>query len=239
MQNNWIRVPGAALLLCLSGQAGHAGLCDYKPSVLIGKAGTVAAEAGRTALGVYSLMYNSPELVALGTSAAGVSASTATASANAALSSAGTAAAAPAAVTAGAVALAAGVAVEGICYFRVDKVTDPYEVRRILEAIAAVDPAMSIVSTDKGDSLSLEVKGEQKLFLMRKLYIADGKLRYRDWGPNRNLGQVLLSAPPAQAETVEVAVPLAEPAAELPVEAEAAPVLEEAPAPESEAPVEE
>ncbi len=85
------------------------------------------------------------------------------------------------------------------------------------EAIAAVDPAMSIVSTDKGDSLSLEVKGEQKLFLMRKLYIADGKLRYRDWGPNRNLGQVLLSAPPAQAETVEVAVPLAEPAAELPV----------------------
>ena len=219
MQNNWIRVPGAALLLCLSGQAGHAGLCDYKPSVLIGKAGTVAAEAGRTALGGYSLMYNSPELVALGTSAAGVSASTATASANAALSSAGTA--------------------EGICYFRVDKVTDPYEVRRILEAIAAVDPAMSIVSTDKGDSLSLEVKGEQKLFLMRKLYIADGKLRYRDWGPNRNLGQVLLSAPPAQAETVEVAVPLAEPAAELPVEAEAAPVVEEAPATEPEAPVEE
>jgi hypothetical protein len=101
---------------------------------------------------------------------------------------------APAAMVVGGVTIIGAGAFEGLCYFQVDRVTDPYQVREIVESVAVWDDAVSIVSTKDGDAMALRVGDETRTYLLRKLYIADGQLKHRDLGFNTNLGPILFTA---------------------------------------------
>jgi hypothetical protein len=167
------------------------------------KAGASAAVDGARAAGHYAL--SNP---VSGLAMAGTAAETAGGLAAGAAGVAGTVGAivtAPVTLTVGAVTLGAAGAYEGACYFSVERVTDEDEVRRILVNVALNDPEIGIVPGEDGDRLVLSRGGEERSFLVRKLYIADGVLKHRDWGPNTDLGTVAYIAPeaPEAAEAAE------------------------------------
>ncbi len=184
--------------------AAHAGGCDWTPSKLVGKAGSAAAGLagssaaagiGLNAAGYYTLVHSTSGLTMLGSTAAGTSAAGTVGIIAGTGGAIGTVAGilmAPVTIVAGAVTFAAAGAYEGYCYFQVDRVTDPYEVREIVENAVAGDPAVRIVRTDAGPAMEIATEAGPKTYLLRQLYIEDGELRHRDWGPNTRLGQILL-----------------------------------------------
>jgi hypothetical protein len=95
----------------------------------------------------------------------------------------------------GAVTFAGAGAYEGFCYFRVDRVDDPDIVFQIIESIAAHDPAVSIVATERGLAMELTTADVSRLFPLENLYLEEGQLRHRDWGPNTDLGPVVFKGP--------------------------------------------
>lgn len=186
-------LPGAAL----------AGPCDYKPSKLAAKAGTAigsgvragtsAAVDAAKAAGHYALMHPGQGL-AMASTAAGNAGGLAAGAAGV-VGTIGTILTAPITLTVGAVTFGAVGTYEGLCYFSVDRVTDEAEVRRILENIASNDRNVDIAPGGDGDWLVLIRDRENETYLLRELYIADGVLKHRDWGPNRNLGSVAFVSP--------------------------------------------
>lgn len=74
----------SAVILAISGQAAVAGVCDYKPSNLIGTGGSAAVAAGSgaiagagsagTAAGLYTITHATSGAVMLGSTAGGASA---------------------------------------------------------------------------------------------------------------------------------------------------------------------
>lgn len=188
----------AAGLIALAGQA-NAGACDYAPSRLAGKTaaaigGTLAASgavagASLKAAGYYVLVHGASDLTALASAATGAGGAVAgTAGA------VGAALMAPATIIVGGLTLIALGSFEGVCYFKVERVTDPYEVREIVESVAAHDASVSLVRTDEGLAMALDESGETRTYLLRNLYIADGELKHRNRFINANLGRVLLTS---------------------------------------------
>ncbi|WP_126623159.1 hypothetical protein [Oceaniglobus ichthyenteri] len=188
-----------------------AGVCDYKPSSLVGKTtasvgtaiagGGAAAGIGMKAAGYYTLVHAGSGLTMLGSTAAGVSGAGTVGIIAGTAGAAGTIGAilmAPVTVIVGGITLVGVGAFEGACYFSIERVTDPYKVREITENIALQDDTVSIVASDDGDALALTIADETELYLLRNLYIADGYLMHRDFGPNTNLGQVLFSSEPEE-----------------------------------------
>jgi hypothetical protein len=86
-------------------------------------------------------------------------------------------------------------AYEGYCYFQIERVTDPYDVRRIIESIAVQDDAVEITSTEEGDAMLLTVKENTETYLLRDLYISDGNLMHRERGFDTNIGPVAFTEP--------------------------------------------
>jgi hypothetical protein len=183
----------AAAAIAFAGQA-NAEACDYTVSKLAGK--TVAAVtgsgagAGLQAAGHYTLAHAGSGLKMLGEGARAEIVSGASGLAG----SVGAVLMAPATLVIGGIAIIGIGSFEGYCYFQVNRITDPYEVRKIIESLAENDDAISIVPTDDGDAMALQVQGETKTYLLRKLYIADGQLKHRDWAINTNLGPVAFTA---------------------------------------------
>ncbi len=188
--------------------AAQAGLCDHKPSKLAGaagaamvsgvKAGAAAAVDGAKAAGHYALMHPDKGL-AMASTAAGNAGGLAAGAAGV-MGTIGTIVTAPITLTVGAVSFGAAGTYEGLCYFAVDRVTDEAEVRRVLENIAANDPTVRILPDPEGDRLELAQGDKTESYRIRKLYIADGVLKHRDWGPNTDLGPVAFVAPQEGAE---------------------------------------
>jgi hypothetical protein len=189
-------------LITLAGHA-TAGACDYAPSRIAGKTaaaiGTTLAGAAPVAgaslkaAGYYVLVHGTSDLTALASAAAGAGGAIAgTAGA------VGAVLAAPATIIVGGLTLIAVGSFEGVCYFQVERVTDPYEVREIVESVAAHDATVSLVKTDDGIAMALVEAGEIRTYLMRDLYIADGDLMHRDRFRNTNLGRILLSSETAE-----------------------------------------
>jgi hypothetical protein len=173
--------------------------CDYTMSKLAGK--TVAAVKGTSAgtalqtAGYYTLAHAGSGLTFLGTTSAGASvASGLVGGASGIMGTVSAIAVAPATLVIGGIAIVGVGSFEGYCYFQVQRITDPYEVRKIVESVAEHDDAVSIVATDHGDAMALQVGDKTKTYLLRKLYIADGNLKYRDLGPNSNLGPVAFTS---------------------------------------------
>jgi hypothetical protein len=194
----WITGLIAAVAIAGATQAGAAA-CDYTMSKLAGK--TLAAVKGSDAgaelqsAGYYTLVHGGSGLKILGSSTAGASIATGLVSgASGLLGSVGAIAMAPATLVIGGIAIVGVGSFEGYCYFQVQRITDPYEVRKIVESVAENDEAVSIVATDDGDAMALQIDGETKTYLLRNLYIADGQLKHRDFGLNTNLGPVAFTS---------------------------------------------
>ena len=182
----------SVVALSFAGQA-NADACDYTVSKLAGK--TIAAvktpgaltSAGMQAVGYYNLVHAGSGLTMLG-SAAGTAG--AVGGTSGLIGTVGAILMAPATLVIGGVAIIGVGSFEGYCYFQVKRITDPFEVREVIESIALHDEAVSIVQTDNGLAMALNINGETKTYLIRKLYIADGQLKHRDLLLNTNLGPV-------------------------------------------------
>jgi len=196
-----------AIVACIAAGGAQAEMCDYTPSSLAGKTaatigtafagGSAAVGAGMQAAGYYTLVHAGSGLTMLGSTAVGSSAAGTVgiiAGTGGAIGTVGSILMAPVTIVVGAITIIGVGAFEGTCYFQVERIKDPYEVRRIIESVASQDDAVSIVSTEDGDAMRLKVLAETKTYLLRNLYIADGQLKHRDLGPNTNLGPILFSS---------------------------------------------
>lgn len=199
----------AIIASCCFGSGVHASVCDYTPSSVAGKTattistalvgGSAAAGVGMQAAGYYTLVHAGSGLTMLGSTAAGASAAGTVGIIGGTAGLIGTAAAvlmAPITIVVGGITAIGIGAFEGVCYFKVERVTDPHEIRKIIESVASQDEAVLIVQTDDGDAMNLKVLGETETYLLRNLYIADGQLMHRDYGPNTNLGPILYASEP-------------------------------------------
>jgi hypothetical protein len=196
----------AATAVAFAGGA-HAEVCDYTPSSLVGKTATTigttiagstaAAGVSLQAAGYYTLVHAGSGLTMLGSTAAGASAAGTAgilAGTGGVVGTIGAILMAPATIIIGGITIIGVGAFEGACYFQVERITDPYEVRKVIESVASQDEAVSVVQTDDGDAMSLTVLGQTETYLLRDLYIADGQLKHRDFGPNTNLGPILFAS---------------------------------------------
>lgn len=192
-------------LTLLTSLSALAEVCDYKPSRLKavaagGLAGGAAAGGGAamSAAGYYSLVHAGSGLTMLGSTAAGTSAAGTVgiiAGTGGALGTIGAVLLSPITITVGAAAAAGGAAYEGFCYFQVERITDAAALQKILGEIAEYDETATLVKTRSGDALRLELPDGPHAFLLENLYVADGRLMHRDWGPNTDLGPIVLVAP--------------------------------------------
>lgn len=196
------------------------GLCNYKPSILAGAAAGKASATGRAlapvakdgakAAGHWMLMHPGQSVTLL-SSAAGT-ATSAAASAGGVAATVTAIATAPITLAVGAVTFAAAGGYEGLCYFKVDRVTDPEAVQAIIEEITATDPLAWTRNTNKGPVLVLAGPEGETTYPIRKLYIADGLLKVRDWGLNSTLGPVAYVQAESTGGAPEAAAPEATPA---------------------------
>tara|TARA_R110001606_G_scaffold126209_1_gene260055 strand:+ start:175 stop:798 length:624 start_codon:yes stop_codon:yes gene_type:complete len=197
----------AAAIVAWSGTA-EAGICDYTPSNILGQTATsvgtalagsgTAAGLGMQAAGFYTLVHAGSGLTKLGSTAAGASAADTVGIIAGTVGTASAILMAPVAIFVGALTNIGVGSFEGACYFQVEPITDPYDVRRVIESVASQDSTVSIVSTKYGDAMVLNISGEFTSYLLRNLYIADGQLMNRDFGPNKNLGPILYTSEPLE-----------------------------------------
>lgn len=204
----------ASFIFPLSVCTAFASACDYRPSNLIGGVGTGAAAAtggavaavgaGAKAAGFYTLTNAVTGMTMLGSTAGGVSAAGTVGIMGGTAGAVGTVASiimAPATIIAG-VVLGAGVAVyEGACYFTVERVEDPEVIGGIVDNLAAnADPEylrlteingeQFLLIADEHDSKKKAVSW--KRYNTSKLYIEEGILKHKDFGPNTQIGRVSL-----------------------------------------------
>lgn len=182
-------------------------LCAYKPSVMAGaaaeKAGAALAGTGQVvkegarAAGNWMLMHPGQSVSMVSSAAASASGAASGAAAGSAAAGGGGLAAsvgaivtAPATLVVGAVTFAAVGSYEGLCYFAVERVTDPEKVRAIIDNISETDPLVWTRNTNKGPVMVLGGQQGETVYPIKKLYIADGMLKVRDWGLNSTLGPV-------------------------------------------------
>lgn len=190
---------GLAMLTALPSLAWAEGVCANKPSKLAGaavdRAGDVARTGARVA-GNYMLMHPG-QSVKLVTGAAGTvsSATTAAGGVGGLAASVTAVVTAPVTLVVGAVAFAAVGSYEGLCYFQVERLTDPDEVRAIVDSITETDPLVWTRNTNKGPVMVVAGPEGEQVYPIRKLYIADGLLKVRDWGLNSTLGPVAYVQP--------------------------------------------
>lgn len=194
-------------------KAGSQAACGYRPSNLIGDMGsgalaaagtaTAAAGVGAKAAGFYTLTNAVTGATMLGSTAGGVSGAGTVGimgGTSGAIGTIGAVIMAPTTIIAGAVAGAGTLALEGACYFGVDRLDDPVLIMEVVENLALQsDP--DFFEVDKS------VRGEEAIYLatevdangrimqrekysVKNLYIEDGVLKHKDWGPNTHLGRV-------------------------------------------------
>ncbi|WIV52068.1 hypothetical protein QQG91_06405 [Marivivens sp. LCG002] len=191
-----------------------AGACDYRPSQLIGGIGAGAAAAsagalataglGAKAAGFYTLTNAVTGATMIGSTAGGASAAGTVGIMGGTGGLIGTAAAivmAPATIIAGLFVGAGVLTYEGVCYFAVDRVDDPKVVNEIVDNLASnADPEfLKIVELEGERYLLIADEHDDSLkaiawkkYEIDKLYIENGMLKHKDFGPNSQIGKVSL-----------------------------------------------
>ena len=208
------------MLLLFAAQQASANACDYRPSNLFGggTAGAVAATGGSVAVagaaaqaaGFYTLTHSVTGLTMLASTAGGASAAGTVGIMGGTAGAIGTVASivmAPVTIIAGAI-LAVGVAgYEGVCYFTVERVEDPKILLGIVEnmvdngdpryiRLTTLSGEMTLMIASEHDDNGEPVKWDK--FSVANLYIEDGILKHRDYGPNSKIGRVQLVQAPAK-----------------------------------------
>lgn len=183
-----------------------AGVCDYKPSVLLGGQGAAAvggAAAGTATVGTaaslagfYTLTHATSGLTMLGSTLAGPSAAGTIGiigGTGGLLGTAGAIVMAPATIiAAGLTAVGIG-AYEGACVFAVERIDDPVELMSIVTALAEqADPEFFRLTTlvDGNDGIIVRQEDDIAIYAIEDLYIADGVLKHEDWLRNTTIGAV-------------------------------------------------
>lgn len=204
--------------LVLVAQSAHADVCDFRPSLLAGKAGqaakstagtvaSVATEGVRVA-GAYTLEnpVSGVSMIGSAVSSATAAGSSLAAGAGGAMTTATAIATAPVTIAvAGLTAVALG-GYEGVCHLRAERITDPDEILYIVTNLSAnSDPTMFRLIPKDTEYVTLKgrdaIAGSDKvriaaagvgpfIFDVENLYIADGVLRHRDAGRDTVIGDV-------------------------------------------------
>lgn len=209
----WNATKSGSFLAWEKTKSGSVTACGYRPSNLIGGAGTgaaataatatAAAGVGAKAAGFYTLTNAITGATMLGSTAGGVSGAGTVGIMGGTAGAVGTIGAilmAPATIIAGAV-IGGGTAVfEGACYFAIDRLDDPELILAVVQNLALQSDAnyFELVSEAGGVAsiyVATEVEANGKVmertkYSVAKLYIEDGILRHKDWGPNTQLGTV-------------------------------------------------
>lgn len=194
-------------------KAGSMAACGYRPSNLIGGVGsgalaaagtaTAAAGAGAKAAGFYTLTHAVTGATMLGSTAGGVSGAGTVGimgGTSGAIGTIGAVIMAPTTIIAGAVAGAGTLALEGACYFAVDRLDDPQIMLQIVENLALQsDPSYFELDNSKTDEEMIYIATDitddgqvmqRKKYSVKNLYVEDGVLKHKDWGPNTQIGRV-------------------------------------------------
>ncbi|WP_439522223.1 hypothetical protein [Marivita sp.] len=204
--------------LVLAAPFAQADVCDFRPSILAGKAGQAAKSTagtvasvtteGARAVGAYTLEnpVSGVSMIGSAVSSATAAGSSVAAGAGGALTTATAIATAPVTIAvAGLTAVALG-GYEGACYLRAERITDIDEIRYIVANLSAnSDPTMFALIPKGEKYVTLKgrnaIAGEDKLriasagvgpfiFDVKNLYITDGVLMHRDAGRNTVIGAV-------------------------------------------------
>lgn len=210
MRNAIWTLPIMATLL--SSHSAQAGVCNYRLSQLIGTGGAGAVIGSATGVsasvaasnvaGLYIIVHSVSGATMVGSTVAGASAA---GTVGIIAGSAGVLGTIVAIVTAPATAIAAvgtllgGGALEAGCYFADERTTEYDEVlsqlRRVNEFTAPesfelFEPAsarnIAYIRVDMGGD-------EPREFDVRNLYIVNGTLLHRDWGPNTRICDIVLT----------------------------------------------
>ena len=202
-------------LLALPASQLSAAVCDYRPSSIIGSAGTGAAVTAGTAAaaagtaakvaGVYTLTHAVTGATMAGLTTAGASAAGTVGIVAGTGGAIGTAVAvitSPITIVVGAVVAVGVGAYEGACYFTDERITDPDEVSGIVENIVAHvgNPDLfAVMEQDDGVRVlrtftEVDDSGqptEWANYDMENLYIVNGLLKHDGW-LNTTIGSVHL-----------------------------------------------
>ena len=202
-----------ACITAIFGSTALADVCDYRPSNLIGSLGTGAlgtagagvavAGAGAKAAGFYTLTHAVTGATMLGSTAGGASAAGTVGIMGGTAGAIGTIGAilmAPVTIAAG-VVIGAGTAIyEGACYYTIERVEDPKIIMKILEDLDRQSDdkyfelqkngigSGAIYVATKVDEFGKVLKRTR--YSIEKLYIEEGVLKHKDWGPNSQIGRV-------------------------------------------------
>lgn len=200
--------------LCFSVTAAsaEAGICDYRPSAIIGAAASTAlgaaastvAVSGATAnaVGVYTLVHATSGLTMVGGTWAGASAAGTAgiiAGTGGAIGTTVAVVTAPATITAAAVGAIAVGSFEGVCYFSDTRIVDYVEVDAIVQNIAVTAPEelyRYFPARDGREDAFIRVRdpdSEEVRFDdydVADLYIVNGVLKHDGWVWNTTIGLI-------------------------------------------------
>lgn len=194
---------------CASAAPVYADKCDYRPSRILGDTGSNLAIGGAlavpsatgaaTALGLYTLVNAGSGLTMLGSTMAGASGAGTIgiiAGTGGVLGTAGAVILNPFVWVPAAIVGVGGGGFEAVCAFLVDeRITEYEKVLAVMKSFAEhADPKFfQIVTNSIPAFISLsDGKGSWTRYDIEDLYIADGMLKNRDWGPNTKIGRVVL-----------------------------------------------
>lgn len=220
MCKNSLKVLPAVFLVLLTTSA-EAKFCDYRLSELVGTgtaggviAGTTAIAASDVAMkaaGFYLITNATTGAMMVGSTAAGASAAGTVGIIGGSAAVGGVVAfiTAPVTLTIAALAAAGAAVVEGGCYFADERLTDFDSVMGVMQGVADttspeyfelhVPPRGSLSDEDYREfrkSAFIKVKNTDDgwdRYVVSKLYIVNGELRHRGWGPDKRIGHITIA----------------------------------------------
>lgn len=163
---------------------------------VIGTGGLSASQTGFAAAGFYLFPHATSGAMMIGSTAVGTSgAGTAgiLAGTGAGLGAAAAIVTSPFVTVPAALAAIAGLGLEARCYFRDERITDTAMVLILLESIVENSSQSQIGLFTLSNEVWLRMgdeAGNQRVFLVRNLYVVNGELLHRDWFANTSLGYV-------------------------------------------------
>jgi len=193
----------------LTASQAYAEACDYRPSKILGRDGSnaviasggtvVAGTAAANALGIYTLVNAGSGLTMLGSTMAGASGAGTIGIIAGTGGAIGTVVATilnPFVWVPAAVIGIGGGGFEAACAYLVDeRITEFDEIMVIMRSFAAhADPEyFELVDNAIPPVVRLsDGQGNWTTYKIENLYIVEGMLKHRDWGPNTNIGRVVL-----------------------------------------------
>lgn len=205
----------APLLLALSAAPAAAAVCDYRPSRLVGDTVAGAADLAGGVVdrvadgGFYTLVNTTSGLTLLGTKLGAATSSTV-----GLIEGAGGAGGVASVVlnptvwVPALIVVAGGAGYEATCALFVDeRITEYDAVLQVMRDFQAhSDPAYFRLEENTLNPF-IEVydeAGKRHSYLIEDLYIVDGMLKHRSWGPNRRIGRVVFVPTEAEMDAAPV-----------------------------------